>query len=266
MNELTIIKQDSGAYIDSRQAAELIGKRHHNLLRDISSYIKTMDRVGAINFDYSDFFVPSTYLSEQNKEMPCFLLSKMGCELVANKLTGDKGVLFTCAYVSKFNEMERRERAELEALISIPTPRLGEVNACARIVVRSLKNLSASPENIFNFLKSVYEPFGIVIIKSSDENPSQRWYRAGDIAKECGIYSINGKPHSQAVSCILNEYLIIGKQHKRLETEHFGDYTGVSVRYDEYALNAVENWIADYGYPGEIHGIDRTYHVLYSRG
>jgi Rha family phage regulatory protein len=266
MNELTITKINGGAYINSREVAEAIGKRHNNLLRDISGYIKTMSKIGALNFERSDFFVESTYFSEQNKEMPCFLISKMGCELIANKLIGEKGVLFTCAYVSKFNTMERQERENLEALISIPTPRLGEINACSRIVVRSLKNFGASPESILNFLKNAYEPFGISVVIDMDysNNKQPRWYKATDIARECGVYSINGKPHHQAVTCILNENLFIGADHKRLETGRTGEYTSVSVHYDEYARSEVQNWIAENGYPDTIYGFDRTYHVEYS--
>jgi phage regulator Rha-like protein len=37
--ELTIIKQNGGAYIDNREVAEAIGKRHDNLLRDIDGYV-----------------------------------------------------------------------------------------------------------------------------------------------------------------------------------------------------------------------------------
>ena len=49
--------------------------------------------------------------------MPCYLISKMGCEVIGNKLTGEKGILFTVAYVTKFNAMEAAERAELESRI-----------------------------------------------------------------------------------------------------------------------------------------------------
>ena len=31
----------------------------------------------------------------------------MGCELLANKMTGEKGILFTARYVKKFNDMEK---------------------------------------------------------------------------------------------------------------------------------------------------------------
>ena len=53
-----------------------------------------------------DFFIESTYKDGNNQERPNYLLTKQGCEMVSNKLTGAKGVQFTAKYVSRFNEME----------------------------------------------------------------------------------------------------------------------------------------------------------------
>lgn len=36
------------------------------------------------------------------------LINKKGCEMVANKLTGEKGVIFTAKYVNRFAEMEQK--------------------------------------------------------------------------------------------------------------------------------------------------------------
>ncbi|EDP68450.1 hypothetical protein CAT7_07603 [Carnobacterium sp. AT7] len=92
--------------IDSREAAEMVGKEHNKLLRDIRTYVEYL---GEANIGQSDFFIESYYINSQNKKQPCFLLTKQGCEMVANKLTGKKGVLFTAKYVMKFNEMESKQ-------------------------------------------------------------------------------------------------------------------------------------------------------------
>lgn len=39
--------------------------------------------------------------------MPCFKVTKEGCELIAHKLTGIKGTAFTARYIKKFHEMEQ---------------------------------------------------------------------------------------------------------------------------------------------------------------
>lgn len=91
--------------LDSREVAEMVGKNHGNLMRDINTYISYMEE-GEIKIDSSDFFRPSQYMSDQNKEIPCYLVTKKGCEMIANKLTGAKGVQFTALYVQRFNSME----------------------------------------------------------------------------------------------------------------------------------------------------------------
>ena len=91
--------------IDSREVAEMIDMRHDNLMKKIRNYQRILD---SSKLRSQDFFVPSTYVNNQNKEQPCYLLTKKGCEMVANKLTGEKGVIFTAKYVNRFEEMEKQ--------------------------------------------------------------------------------------------------------------------------------------------------------------
>jgi hypothetical protein len=158
--------------------------------------------------------------------------------------------------------MEAAECAVLESRMKKPVPRLGEYNACARIIVPALRNLGATSERIIGFLKGVYEPLGISVA-ADDLAAAPQTYTARQIAKMHGVYSHSGNLHAQAVSCIINENLLLGAKHKTVITREYGNYTGVSVRYDEYAAQAVEDWIIENGCPGEIYGFQRTYHVLY---
>ncbi len=266
MRDLTLIRQDGGCYIDSREVAELIGKQHGHLMRDIAGYVTTMRKINQSIFGVVDFFIESTYIDAKGETRPRYLLSKMGCALVANKLTGEKGVLFTAAYVAKFNEMEAREREQLEATIAEtkkPVPRLGEINACVRIIVRGMKASGATPERIMQFIRESYGPFGFSVSTGPENEEVPRWYTAKQLAAECGVYSLNGRPHSQAVACVLNELLRIGEEHKRVDAETYGCFTGVSVRYDREALRAVMNWLLENGLPDEIRGHGRTYRVSY---
>lgn len=90
-------------YIDSREVAEMVGKAHNDLLKDIRRYC---EQLGQGNIPQSDFFTESTYQNSQNKTMPCYLVSKKGCEFIAHKLTGIKGTEFTAKYINRFHEME----------------------------------------------------------------------------------------------------------------------------------------------------------------
>ena len=265
MKDLTIIKQNGGSYIDSREAADLIGKRHDHLLRDIAGYLNYLNNSNHPKIGGVDFFINSSYTDGKGEIRPCYLLSKMGCEMVANKLTGEKGVLFTAAYVKRFNEMEAAERAELEARAAIPAPRLGEYNACVRIVIRALRDMCATPDRIVAFLKGVYEPLGITVMDDEEIDETPLFLTAKQIAEFLNIYSVNGNPHPQAVSCILNENLFISDEHKTAVAVDCGDHTVVSIRYDEYAVQSVMNWIVEYNFPDEVYGFERTYYIRYCR-
>ena len=81
----------------------MVEKTHANLLKDIRRYCK---QLGEVNIDFSDFFKESTYCTEQKKELPCYDVTKKGCEFIANKLTGVKGTAFTARYINRFHDME----------------------------------------------------------------------------------------------------------------------------------------------------------------
>lgn len=119
MKALTVFEHatDTGVIevVDSRQVAEMIGKRHDHLLRDIQNYCdvmaKTTDpKIGGSadpKIEVSDFFIESSYKDSTGRALPCYLLTKKGCDMVANKMTGEKGVLFTAAYVTAFEAMRK---------------------------------------------------------------------------------------------------------------------------------------------------------------
>lgn len=96
------------AVMDSRDVAKMIEKNHKDLMRDIRRYLKDFEE--SADLRPRQFFIESTYLSRQGKKLPCYLLTKQGCEFVANKMTGTKGNLFTARYVSLFNEYQEQQQ------------------------------------------------------------------------------------------------------------------------------------------------------------
>lgn len=117
MNELKVVSINGQLVTESREVAKMIDRQHKGLLRDIRRYIDVLDQ--SADLRSANFFIESTYTNKNNQSYPCYLLTKQGCEMVANKLTGEKGVLFTAAYVTKFNEMEKQSnqpKSHLEAL------------------------------------------------------------------------------------------------------------------------------------------------------
>jgi len=105
MRGLTISNHNGELTTDSREVAELIGKRHSDLLESIDGYIKHLENG---NFRSQDFFIESSYTTDGNKKTyKCYLVTRKGCSMIANKMTGEKGVVFTATYITRFEEMER---------------------------------------------------------------------------------------------------------------------------------------------------------------
>lgn len=97
-------------YLDSREVAEMVGKEHNKLLRDIRVYITQLD---ASKVGHTEFFTESQYTDKSNRQKPCYLVTKKGCEFIAHKLTGVKGTEFTAKYINRFHEMEDTIKTQL---------------------------------------------------------------------------------------------------------------------------------------------------------
>lgn len=104
MNELSIIHKNGVDVIDSREVAAMVEKPHSDLMKSIRNYTDTLN---AGDFSSVDFFIPHVYTDSKGEQRPCYLLTKKGCDMVANKMTGEKGVLFTAAYVTAFEKMRQ---------------------------------------------------------------------------------------------------------------------------------------------------------------
>lgn len=89
--------------LDSREVAEMVGKQHYNLIRDIKIYTIELD---ALKIEVVDFFRKSEYMDGKGECRPCFEITKKGCEFIAHKLTGIKGTEFTAKYINRFHDME----------------------------------------------------------------------------------------------------------------------------------------------------------------
>lgn len=88
----------------------MLGIKHWEVLRKLNGTDKTKGIIPVLTDNkivVSDYFIESNYKDPSGKENRCYLFTKMGCEFIANKFTGEKGILFTAKYVKRFNEMEQ---------------------------------------------------------------------------------------------------------------------------------------------------------------
>lgn len=80
--------QTSELTISSIEVAEMLNKLHRHLLREIATY---SDYLRETKIGLSSFWQESSYKTNQNKILKCYLITKKGCEFIAHKMTGKKG-------------------------------------------------------------------------------------------------------------------------------------------------------------------------------
>lgn len=140
--EIQVFNKDGQLVTTSLNVAEVTGKRHDHVVRDIEKLIekisnrlnsKPVDKesnrpnfgdvdnglghprsgasdkgLGQLNFEASSYFIESQYVTEQNKIVKMYYLTKKGTAWLINRYTGDAAVDFQLAYIERFEEMENQ--------------------------------------------------------------------------------------------------------------------------------------------------------------
>lgn len=139
--------------ITSMEVAEMVNKKHKDLLRDIRKYC---DQLIESKIALNEFFTESTYITENNRTAPCYLVTKKGCEFIAHKLTGQKGTEFTARYINRFHEME-----EGIGILSAEKIPVGEVAKLTNVMDRVAVRENLAPHRIAANFKTICDQFGI---------------------------------------------------------------------------------------------------------
>lgn len=125
--------------IKSLEVADMVGKEHGKLLRDIRNY---SEQLAEAKIGTGDFFKESTYKDANNQNRPCYLVTKKGCEFIAHKLTGVKGTEFTAKYINRFHDMEdeiQKPKSPMQ-LLEMEFAALKEVDSKVDAINRDLQD------------------------------------------------------------------------------------------------------------------------------
>ena len=90
--------------------------------------------------------------------MPCYLVTKKGCEFIAHKLTGQKGTEFTAKYINRFHEMED----DIQQKITHDIP-VGEVARLSTVMDRIMVRQNSKPHDIARAFEMLCGQFGITL-------------------------------------------------------------------------------------------------------
>lgn len=249
--------------ISSIEVAEMVGKAHDKLLRDIRTYIEqlSLSKIGE-----SDFFRESTYKNERGKEYPCYLVSKKGCEFIAHKLTGVKGTEFTAKYINRFHDMEDTIRQGIPQKDKPHHEHLASVNNAVKILTPMLKAAGCDSKIQLLTAKTLYERAGVVLPIMIEAD--QKYYDTVHIARHVGLYyQSSGKPADKAVNEIIRRLDLPDNLYT--ETwEQKGNWQGAVRKYAPQVIDMVRQWYRNNGYPRDIEyvqcdGQRKCYHVIW---
>ncbi len=100
-----VFENDGQAATDSLIVSKAFNKAHNRILRDIRE-------LGCSEEFRLSNFAQSTYINDQNKEMPLYILTKKGFTLLAMGYTGPAAMKFKEKYIDQFDKMEEYIRKE----------------------------------------------------------------------------------------------------------------------------------------------------------
>lgn len=127
-------------------AKMVVGKEHSKLLRDIKRY---SNQLAEANIGLSEFFREGTYKDSTRRTLPCYEITKKGCEFIAHKLTGTKGTAFTAKYINRFYEMESKLLSQTPASLSENDMEILAEKVAERLFDRSRKTTEAENRYIY---------------------------------------------------------------------------------------------------------------------
>ena len=142
----TVSVHDGRPAVTSREVSRYFNKRHDAVLRDIAAITSNCPK----SFSAHNF-VGASYLDEQAKNRPMYIIYRDGFMLLVMGYTGKKALAIKLAYIEAFNAMEEElARRSRPALPADPFP--CSVEECRRLM-REIDDLYAGKRNDLEHLK-----------------------------------------------------------------------------------------------------------------
>lgn len=102
--------------INTKEIADFMGINHYEVLRKLDGIRNNgrnkklngiIEVLGRENIPVEKYFIESIYVDTKGEKRKCYLCTRLGCDLLANKFNGQRGIIFTAKYVDMFHKMEK---------------------------------------------------------------------------------------------------------------------------------------------------------------
>ncbi|MEV2390444.1 Rha family transcriptional regulator [Paenibacillus larvae] len=138
MNQLVFI-ENGKTVTDSLTVAEVFGKRHKDVLRDIRN-LECSQEFRERNF------APTTYISGQNKDLPKYIITQDGFSFLVMGYTGKEAARFKEMYIAEFNRMRKQLTKPPQTQLEILQASIGQLVEQERRLTAVEKRLDDTAE------------------------------------------------------------------------------------------------------------------------
>ena len=150
MKDLVFRGQNDQVITTSLLVAETFEKEHRNVLKSIRKLMS------ATNVAVAQMFDETTYVNEQGKEQPMFVMNRDGFTLLAMGFSGEKALEFKVKYINAFNKMESELKSQQTKQLSAAESLLQSVQLLVAHE-RQLAILEHNQKNMQGAISSLYD-------------------------------------------------------------------------------------------------------------
>ncbi|EOO68946.1 transcriptional regulator [Bacillus thuringiensis] len=217
--QLVFVNNNNEVVTDSLTVAEVFGKRHDNVFRDIVNIIESMKEIGEKGVQY---FEETPYQHEQNKQWyPKFNLTKEGFTMLVMGFTGKKALEFKLKYISEFNKMEEYIKSQQQEQ---PKTAIGEIQ---QLLMRGAIELNERVDVLETKIET----------KITIDYQQQRIMQNTVEATVRHLWN-NGTSHGR-----FTKRQLFSKAHRRLKDRYgVASYKDILEKDFEEAINYMRNW------------------------
>lgn len=200
MNELVFLGQDGRLVTTSLKVAEVFGKVHAKVMRDIEK-LDCSDEFTIANFG------KRTFKTEQGNEYPMYEITKDGFVFLVMGYTGKKAAGFKEAYIRKFNEMEAELKSQQAKQLTLAESVLESV----KLIVSHERQLSMLEQQQKNMQKAMNGLFDRVNSLSFENDMMKQ-----KLNNEIDRYTVVGYCSAHDIDITQTEASVIGRACARM--------------------------------------------------
>ncbi|WAX07165.1 hypothetical protein BF695P2_00035 [Bacteroides phage BF695P2] len=243
MKELVFKGNENQVLTNSLLVAEKFEKEHSKVIRDIQN-LSCSDEFRAANFGLS------SYISQQNKELPMYVMTKDGFSFLVMGYTGSKAGMFKEEYIKAFNKMEETiktggfnvPKSFREALLLAAEQQEVIENQQKQIEEKNAKIEADKPKVLFS--EAVSASNKSILVRELAKLITQNGYQIGEKQlyerlRKAGYLCSVGESRNQPTQTYMNIGLFEIKKRVIMDGDEAKVYNTTSLRPKEYIISLI---------------------------